>query len=53
MISKIKKLLVLMLVAGIVVGGLAGCKQKSDHPTGDHPSKEAPSDDHPSGEHPG
>ncbi len=55
--NKVKKLFVLVLIAGIVSLGLTGCKDKSEHPTGDHPSSEqstekAATQEHPSGEHP-
>ncbi len=58
MVNKITKLLVLMVVAVIITGGLVGCKEKSEHPVGDQPSKEvpaqeAPADEHPSADHPG
>ncbi len=45
--NKVKRILVLVLIAVVVSLGLTGCKQDSEHPTGDHPSSE-----HPAGEHP-
>ena len=55
--KKVKKLFVLVLIAGVLSLGLTGCKDKSEHPTGDHPSSEqstekAATQEHPSGEHP-
>jgi uncharacterized lipoprotein YehR (DUF1307 family) len=55
--KKMKKILVLLLVAAIVSFGLMGCKEKSEHPTAEQPtkgteSKETESGEHPAGEHP-
>jgi hypothetical protein len=57
--NKVKKLLVLVLVAAVVSLGLMGCKSKSEgehptgeHPSSEHPSEETPSEEHPAGEHP-
>ena len=59
--NKIKKILVLVLVAAIVSLGLTACKEKSEHPTADQPSGDQPTKEtvpeehpaeHPAGEHP-
>lgn len=60
--NKVKKVLVLMLIAAVVSLGLMGCKEKGEHPSGDqlssehpageHPTEETPDGEHPAGEHP-
>ncbi len=60
--NKLKKILVLVLIAAVVSLGGSGCKGKSEHPTNEHPSKQAPAKEaspneppaaeHPAGEHP-
>lgn len=55
--NKVKKILVLVLIAAVVSLGMIGCNGKSEHPTGEHPSsehpsKEAPTEEHPSSERP-
>ena len=48
--NTLKKILLLVLI-GAVVFGLAGCKKKSEHPTnGEHPSVETPTAEHPTAE---
>ena len=60
--DKLKKILVVLLIAAIVSFGQLGCKQQSEHPSGEHPTSEHPteehpteetkSEEHPTGEHP-
>ena len=49
--SKLKRILVLVMVVAVASFSLTGCKKK-EHPEGEHPSKEAASEEHPEGEHP-
>ncbi len=47
--TNLKKVVALLLIAAVVLVGLAGCKKKSetpdiDHPTSDHPTKETVTD---------
>lgn len=52
MINKVKKVLILVLVAAVVSLGLTGCKQKGEQPTEGTSSSEHPSSENPSSEHP-
>lgn len=49
--DKIKKVIVMALVIAVGSLGLAGCKDKEEHPT-EHPSTTTPSEETPSGEQP-
>ena len=51
--NTLRKVLLPMLVIAAASLGLAGCKQKSDHPTNpEHPTEKAVPAEHPAGEHP-
>lgn len=50
--SKVKRILVLVMIVAVASFCLTGCKEKKEHPDGEHPSKEAASEEHPAGEHP-
>ena len=50
--KRIKKVLVLVLVAAIVSLGFAGCKDNGEHPTSEHPTEEGSTSEHPASEHP-
>jgi len=61
MINRVKKVIVLLLVAAVVSLGLTGCKHKNEQPTegtsSEHPAKKAPAEEkkaeeQPAGEHP-
>ena len=41
-----------VLFAAVVSLGLAGCKDKSEHPNGDHPTKDDATKEHPAKEAP-
>ena len=49
--SKLKRILVLLMVVAVASFSLTGCEKK-EQPAGEHPSKEAASEDHPKGDHP-
>ncbi|MHC4843184.1 MAG: hypothetical protein ACYTFM_08280 [Planctomycetota bacterium] len=49
---KLRKILILLLIAAVVSLALTGCKSDQEHPTGEHPTEEHPSEEHPSEEHP-
>ncbi len=50
--NKVKKILVLLLIATVVSLSLTGCKKKaSEHPAGEHPTSEQPAE-HPTSEQP-
>jgi len=50
--SKLKKILLLILIIAVSSLGLTGCKKKAEQPSEGQPSQEAPSEEHPSSEHP-
>ena len=53
--DKLKKVIAMVLVAGAVALGLAGCKNDNqEHPSNGAPAQEHPSKghEHPAGEHP-
>ncbi len=50
--KKIKQVFVLLLIAAVVSLCLAGCKDKSEHPTSEQPTEEHPKQEQPSEEHP-
>jgi hypothetical protein len=52
MMNNVKKVLLAVLMAAIVMLGQMGCAPHKEHPSGEHPSKEHPSKEHPAGEHP-
>lgn len=50
--NKLRKILLFVLIAVVLSLRLAGCSNKSEHPSNEQPSKEHPSSEHPSSEHP-
>jgi hypothetical protein len=50
--NKVKKLLVLLLVAAVVSLSLTGCKSETEPPAEEPPTEETSTGEHPSGEHP-
>ena len=50
--NKIKRILLLVVMASFLSVGLAGCGNKNNQSSNEQPSKEQPAQEHPSSEHP-
>jgi hypothetical protein len=51
--NNLKKVILAVLAAAILMLGQLGCKKNDEeHPSSEHPSKEDANKEHPAGEHP-
>jgi AFG3 family protein len=49
--KSLRKTFLMLLILAVVAMPLAGCKSKSEHPSGEQPTEEHPTDEHPTEEH--